>query len=118
MASDLEITPFDAADYLDSEEAQIAFLNDALCSGHSATIANAVGAVARAKSRANGMGDLAQATGIKRQTLNKSLGPKGNPTVETLFPVLQALGLRMMVIPAAKAGMGKAGTGARGHARR
>lgn len=97
MLEDFGVTPFDAADYLSSEEAQIAFLNDALASGHGATIANAIGAVARAKSRANGMGELARVTGIKRQTLNKSLSMKGNPTVETLMPVLSALGLRMKV---------------------
>ena len=95
MTDDLGITPFDAADYLGSEEAQIAFLNDALNSGHPATIANALGAVARAKSRAKGLGEVARATGIKRQTLNKSLSPKGNPTVSTMVPVLSALGLRL-----------------------
>lgn len=99
MAADLDITPFDAADYLGSAEAQAAFLSDAMASGHAATIANALGAVARAQSRANGMGDLARATGIKRQTLAKSLGPKGNPTIETVLPVLNALGMRFKVEP-------------------
>jgi probable addiction module antidote protein len=97
MATNLEITPFDAADYLGSKEAQIAFLNDALSSGHPGVIANAIGAVARAQSRANGLGQLARDTGIKRQTLNKSLSAKGNPTVETILPVLDALGLRIKV---------------------
>ena len=100
MADDLGITTFDAADYLGSEEAQIAFLNDALNSGHPATIANALGAVARAQSRAKGLGEVARATGIKRQTLNKSLSPKGNPTVSTMVPVLDALGLRLQVASA------------------
>lgn len=97
MADDLGITAFDAADYLNTEEARIAFINDALESGHPATIANAIGAVVRAQSRTKGMGDTAQMTGIARQTLNKSFSEKGNPTVSTLVPVLDALGLRMRV---------------------
>jgi probable addiction module antidote protein len=99
---ELGITAFDAADYLRTEEAQTAFLNDAVESGDPRVLANALGAIARAQSRANGMGELARATGIKRQTLNKSLGPKGNPTVDTLFPVLRALGLRMKFEQAGK----------------
>jgi probable addiction module antidote protein len=104
----LGITAFDAADYLSTQEAQTAFLNDAVESGDPGVLANALGAVARAQSRANGMGQLARATGIKRQTLNKSLGPKGNPTVETLFPVLRALGLRMKFEAAGKVRRAKA----------
>jgi probable addiction module antidote protein len=44
-----------------------------------------------------GMLQLERLTGIKRQTLNKSLGPDGNPTLETLVPVLKALGIRLRV---------------------
>jgi probable addiction module antidote protein len=36
-------------------------------------------------------------TGIKRQTLNKALSTKGNPTLETLVPVLKALNLQLDV---------------------
>ena len=96
---DLGITPFDAADYLDSREAQLAFINDAIESGSASVLASALGAVARARSRHKGIGELASKTGIARQTLNKSLGPKGNPTVETLFSVLRALDLRMAMVP-------------------
>ena len=98
---DLGITPFDAADYLDSREAQLAFINDAIESGSANVLASALGAVARARSRHKGIGELASKTGIARQTLNKSLGPKGNPTVETLFSVLRALDLRMAMVPRA-----------------
>ena len=90
---DLGISAFDAADYLDTIEAQIAYLNDAFASGNPSVLASALGAVARAQSRTKGMGELARATGIKRQTLNKSLGPKGNPSLTTLVPVLEKLGL-------------------------
>ena len=100
MASKLDITPFDAADYLGSEEAQLALLNDAIGTGDAAYIANAVGAVARAR---KGMSKLARDTGIKRQTLTKSLSSKGNPTLATIVPVLEKLGLRMQIVRAATA---------------
>jgi putative addiction module killer protein/probable addiction module antidote protein len=93
--ADLEIAPFDAADYIKGDdETQIYLLRQALASGHPAYIANAVGAVARAR----GLSSLERETGIKRQTLNKSLSLKGNPTLETLLTVLKALGLRLEVV--------------------
>lgn len=93
---ELRLSPFDAADYLERESSQIYLLRDAIESGHPAYIANAVGAVARA--RARGLSNLERATGIKRQTLNKSLSLKGNPTLETLVTVLGALGLRLEIV--------------------
>jgi len=103
---DLGITPFDATDYLDSEEARIAYLNDAVASGNPNILAGALGAVARAQSRTKGMSELARATGIKRQTLNKSLGPKGNPSLTTIVPVVEklGLGLRFVSLPKARRG--------------
>jgi probable addiction module antidote protein len=73
---------------------------DAIGTGNAAYIANAVGAVARART---GMSKLARDTGIKRQTLTKSLGKKGNPTLATIVPVLDKLGLRMQIVPATPA---------------
>lgn len=94
--AELEIKPFDAADYLERESSQIYLLRNAIESAHPGYIANAVGAVARA--RARGLSNLERATGIKRQTLNKSLSLKGNPTLETLLTVLKALGLRLEIV--------------------
>jgi putative addiction module killer protein/probable addiction module antidote protein len=92
---ELKITPFDAADYIrGDDETQIYLLRNALASGHAAYAACALGAVARAR----GLSNLQRATGIKRQTLNKSLSLKGNPTLETLMTVLGALGLRLEIV--------------------
>jgi len=90
-----ETRPFDAAEYLkDDEEGQLYLLRDAMESGEAAYIAHAVGAVARSR---GGLSQLERATGIKRQTLNKALSNKGNPTLETLIPILKALGLKLTV---------------------
>jgi len=92
---DLRLSPFDAADYIrGDEDAQLYLLRSALAEGHPGLIADVIGAVARAR----GLTNLERATGIKRQTLNKSLSLKGNPTLETLVTVLGALGLRLEIV--------------------
>ena len=49
---ELGVTAFDAADYLATEEAQVAFLNDAVESGAPGVLANALRrCVARARSQ-------------------------------------------------------------------
>jgi putative addiction module killer protein/probable addiction module antidote protein len=90
----LTFSPFDPADYLERESSQIHHLRDAIESGHPGYIADAIGAVARAR----GLTNLERTTGIKRQTLNRSLSLKGNPTLETLVTVLGALGLRLEIV--------------------
>ena len=92
---ELKLSPFDAADYMrGDEDTQLYLLRSALADGHPAYVAHVIGAVARAR----GLTNLERATGIKRQTLNKSLSLKGNPTLETLVTVLGALGLRLEVV--------------------
>jgi probable addiction module antidote protein len=42
-----------------------------------------------------GLGADAQHAGISRESLYRSLSPKGNPTLKTLVAVLKSLGLRL-----------------------
>jgi len=88
---------FDAADYLESEEEIIAFLDAAMEGGDAHHIARALGTVARAR----GMTALARDTGLGRQALYAALSENGNPTLETLTAVISALGLRLKVDRAA-----------------
>ena len=83
----------DTSTLFKSDEDQIHLIRDALGSGDAHYIAHAIGIVARAR----GLSDMERATGIKRQTLNKALSTKGNPTLETLLPVLKALNLQLEV---------------------
>jgi probable addiction module antidote protein len=87
----LKLTDYDAADHLADTSAQLFVLNDALDSGHAGYIAQALGAVARAR----GMTQMASDTGIKRQVLYKALSADGNPTLETTLKVVQALGFHL-----------------------
>lgn len=49
-----------------------------------------------------GVGKVAAATGLSRESLYRSLSENGNPTLRTLFAVLDSLGLRLSVVPAGK----------------
>jgi probable addiction module antidote protein len=49
-----------------------------------------------------GLGAVAAQAGISRESLYRSLSPKGNPTLKTLVAVLNTLGLRLSVVPQPK----------------
>jgi len=44
-----------------------------------------------------GLGAVAAQAGVSRESLYRSLSPKGNPTLKTLLAVLQTMGLRLSV---------------------
>lgn len=91
----LEIKRFDPAPHFDTPEAQARLLSDALQSGHSGYIADALGTIARAR----GMTQLANETGLSRQSLYATLSDKGNPSLDTLIKVTSALGLTLSATP-------------------
>jgi probable addiction module antidote protein len=45
----------------------------------------------------SGLGAVAAQAGISRESLYRSLSPKGNPTLKTLVAVMKTLGLRLSV---------------------
>lgn len=90
-------TRFDAADYLDSEERQVAYIAAALESGEPDFIRDALGLVARAR----GMAEIAKKAGLNRESLYKALGEAGNPEFGTVMRIVRALGLTLSARPAA-----------------
>jgi probable addiction module antidote protein len=50
-----------------------------------------------------GLGAVAASAGISRESLYRTLSPKGNPTLKTLVAVLKAVGLRLTVTEEPKA---------------
>ncbi len=58
-------TRFDAADYLDSDERQAAYITAALETGEANFVRDALGIVARAR----GMGEIARHFGLNRESL-------------------------------------------------
>ena len=95
----MKTTPFDAADYLETEEDIAAYLTEALATGDTAVVALALGAIARAR----GMTRIARATGLSRESLYRALSADGNPEFATVLRILEAVGMRLTAEPARKA---------------
>jgi probable addiction module antidote protein len=89
----MELRPFDPANYLNSEEAILYYLEAAMEGNDPRHIASALGDDARS----SGMTEIARKTGLGRQALYTALSKDGNPTLETLTSVLTALGLELTV---------------------
>ena len=89
----IDTIPFDAAEYIDTPEAQAELLADAFETGDAAYIANALGVVARAR----GMTAIAKDAGVTREALYKALSERGDPRLSTLLGVAKALGVKLTV---------------------
>ncbi len=94
-AAQLGIQPFDAADYLQSDEDCAQYLQACIDEApeDAALFTKAGGDIARAR----GMMQLAKGTGITREGLYKALGEQGNPSFATVVKVMHALGLQFNV---------------------
>ena len=88
-------TPFDAADYLDSDESIAAYLSAALEDDDPDLFQTAVKDVARAR----GMTQLAKDTGLGRESLYKALAPGAKPRYDTILKVVKALGVTLHASP-------------------
>ena len=54
----------------------------------------------RQVAKAHGMAEVARRAEVGEKTLFKALSQNGNPTIATVHKVLQAVGLKLSVIPA------------------
>jgi probable addiction module antidote protein len=87
-----DLPDFDAARYLDSDEAIAAYLTDILAANDPALLAAALGDIARAR----GMSEIAKASGITREALYKALRPDAQPRFDTVSRVCTALGVKLV----------------------
>jgi probable addiction module antidote protein len=94
----LELAPFDASDYLDSEEVIAEYLAVALEDPDPDAFLAAVSDVAKAR----GMTDVAAHAGLGRESLYKALRPGAQPRFDTVRRLLTALGVRLDVVVAAQ----------------
>lgn len=95
LRKDVVTTPYDFADYIETEDDVRVVLDAAFETNDPAVITRKIGAIARSK----GMASLAMATGLQREGLYKSLSEAGNPELKTLLKVLDALGLVLSIRP-------------------
>lgn len=84
---------FDLTQYLDSDEAIVAYLNAVIEQGDASELAHALGVIAKAR----GMTEVAQNAGISREALYKALRPGASPRFETIQSVCRSLGIRLGV---------------------
>jgi len=82
-------TVYDPAEQLDSDEGIAIFMDEAFKTQDPAYVAHALGVVARAK----GMTQIAKETGLSREQLYRSFSMTGNPTLQSTFAVMKALGI-------------------------
>ncbi len=88
--------PFDAADYLDSDEVIAEYLSAALEDPNPDVFIAALGDAAKAR----GMAQIAKDAGLGRESLYKALNSGAHPRYETVTAVLRALGVKLTVVAA------------------
>ena len=93
----MSLIRWDAADYLDDDDAIIAYLNEAAAQDDPKLLQAALGDIARAK----GMRGIAEQVGVGHESLYKSLSGAGNPSFQTVARVVRALGGRITITTAA-----------------
>ena len=91
----IETIKWDIVDLLKDDASIADYLDAVFADGDPDEIRDALGHVARAK----GMSELAQSAGITRSGLYKALGDKGNPSFATVAALLDAMGVRLSVVP-------------------
>lgn len=89
----VKLRKWDSAEHLQSEEDMALYLQACMeeAGDDAAFIAKALGTLARAR----GMAQLAEATGLGRESLYKALSGEGNPSFATVLKVVHALGLKL-----------------------
>lgn len=89
------MAPFDASDYLDSEEVIAEYLTVALQDPEPDAFLMAVCDVAKVR----GIASIAERAGLGRESLYKSLKPGAKPRFDTVRRLLDALGVKLGVTP-------------------
>ncbi len=90
---DTKQRPCEGAASPQSDAEVAAYINASLCEGDGASIAQALGVVARAR----GMAQIAKDTGLSRAHLYTALSAEGNASFDTIFRVLRAVKLQLHV---------------------
>ena len=91
----IRVKKFDPSAYLDKDEVIAEYLTAALEDSNPDVFLSAVGNVAKAC----GMSEIAESTGLGRESLYKAFAPGAKPRYDTVLKVLQSLGVRLTVTP-------------------
>lgn len=85
---------FDVAKYLDSKEVIAEYLSQILADGDMDELLSAIGDIARAK----GMSQIANDTGLGRESLYKTFNMGVKPRFDTIVKVLDSFGIKLQVV--------------------
>lgn len=88
----IETKPFDAAEFLESDDDIAGYLAEALATGEPAVISRALAAAARAR----GLGEAAHGD-VPSGSMSEALATNNNPELATVLRVIKAIGLRLTV---------------------
>jgi probable addiction module antidote protein len=86
--------PYKTSDYLKTKSDVIGYLNAVLEEDEPMMLLSALRDAALSK---GGMRMLAKKAGMNRESLYRSLSPRGNPRFETILKIFDALGLQLVV---------------------
>lgn len=86
-----KLTKFDVADYLDDESVIAEYLTAILEKGDISLLISSIGDIAKAR----GMGQIAEKSGLGRESLYKALKSDSQPRFETIIKVLDSLDIKM-----------------------
>lgn len=100
MTDETKWEPFDASRYLNDEETIAEYLRLSMDDENPDVFLLALADVAKAR----GMAHVAATAGLGRESLYKALTPGTRPRYDTIKRVLNALNLRITVVPSAPAG--------------
>jgi len=91
----METYEWDMADNINTKDEVVAYLQGAIEENDTETLYDVIGAIAKSK----GMMIIAKELGLSRESLYKSLSPRGNPSFSTILKILDLLGYKMQIIP-------------------
>lgn len=87
--------PWDATDYLKTDDDIAEYLAAAFETGDIGDVTHALATIARAR----GMTETAKSAGLARGSLYKAIGEGANPTLSTLLSVLSAMNVTLSAKP-------------------
>lgn len=90
-----KMSKFKVADYLTDEESIAEYLNSIMQENNQDLLLSAISDIAKAK----GMKLIAEASGLRRESLYKALVPGAKPRFETIIKVLRVLGVNLTMAP-------------------
>ena len=96
LTMETTLSPFDITQYLNSEEAIAQYLTQVLEEGDTDELIRAIGHIAKAR----GMSQIAQESGLGRESLYKTFAPGSKPRFDTIAKVVHSLGLHFQITPA------------------